>query len=98
MTAGPHHDFNDAVSFMVKCDAQAAIDRYWNAILENGGKPQACGWINDKYGVRWQIVPSGLVDMVTDPDKAKAKAKRVTREMSQVKFDIAKLEAAFGGR
>jgi predicted 3-demethylubiquinone-9 3-methyltransferase (glyoxalase superfamily) len=97
MTAGPHHDFNDAISLMVRCDTQAELDRYWDAILENGGKPQACGWINDKYGVRWQIVPSGLVDMVTDPDKTKAK--RVTKEMmSQIKFDFAKLEAAFEGR
>jgi predicted 3-demethylubiquinone-9 3-methyltransferase (glyoxalase superfamily) len=97
MTAGPHHDFNDAISFMVRCDSQEELDRYWDAILENGGKPQACGWINDKYGVRWQIAPAELVDMVTHPDKAKAQ--RAAKEMmSQVKFDFAKLEAAFEGR
>ena len=95
--AGPHHEFNDAVSFMINCDSQAEIDRYWNAILENGGRPQACGWIIDKYGVRWQIVPSSLNAMVADPDRSKAK--RVTEEfLTQVKFDIAKLEAAFEGR
>ena len=97
ITAGPHHDFNDAVSFMVKCDTQAEIDRYWTAILENGGRPQACGWIIDKYGVRWQIVPSGLADMVADRDRTKAK--RLTQEvLAQVKFDIGKLEGAFEGR
>jgi predicted 3-demethylubiquinone-9 3-methyltransferase (glyoxalase superfamily) len=96
MSAGEHHPFNDAVSFMVNCGSQAEIDRYWNAILDHGGKPQACGWINDKYGVRWQIVPTVLGEMMGDPDKKKAK--RVAEEMmSQIKFDIARLEAAFNG-
>lgn len=94
--AGPHHDFNDAVSFMVKCDSQAELDRYWNALLDNGGKPQACGWIIDRFGVRWQIVPVVLGKMMTDPDRKKAG--RVAAEMlKQVKFDIAKLECAFRG-
>jgi predicted 3-demethylubiquinone-9 3-methyltransferase (glyoxalase superfamily) len=97
MTAGPHHEFNDAVSFLVNCDTQAELDRYWSAIEKNGGKPQACGWIIDKYGLRWQIVPKALGDMMTAKDKVKAK--RVADEMlRQVKFDIAKLEAAFNGR
>ena len=97
MSAGPHHEFNDAVSFTVSCDSQAELDRYWNAIENNGGKPQACGWIRDKYGVRWQIVPAVLGEMMTSKDEAKAK--RVAEEMlRQVKLDIAKLEAAFDGR
>lgn len=97
ISAGPHDSFNDAVSFLVNCDSQAEIDRYWNALLDSGGKPQACGWIIDKYGLRWQIVPTALGEMITDPDKAKAK--RVAEEMlKQVKFDVAKLEAAFRGR
>lgn len=97
ISAGRHDSFNDAVSFLVNCTSQAEIDRYWNALLENGGKPQACGWIIDKYGVRWQIVPTALGKMTTDPDKTKAK--RAAEEMlKQVKFDIAKLEAAFNGR
>ena len=97
MSAGPHHDFNDAVSFTVNCDSQAELDRYWNAIERNGGKPQACGWIMDKYGLRWQIVPTVLGEMMTAKDKTKAK--RAAEEMlRQVKLDIAKLEAAFDGR
>jgi predicted 3-demethylubiquinone-9 3-methyltransferase (glyoxalase superfamily) len=97
ISAGPHHSFNDAVSFLVNCDSQAELDRYWNALLQNGGKPQACGWIIDKYGLRWQIVPTVLGEMMTDKDPAKAK--RAAEEMlRQVKFDIAKLEAAFNGR
>ena len=94
ISAGPHHAFNDAVSFMVNCDSQAELDRYWNAILEHGGKPQACGWIIDRYGVRWQVVPTVLGEMMADGDRARAK--RVTEEMlRQVKLDVAKLQAAF---
>src|SRR5262245_29331171 len=54
MSAGEHDKFNDALSFTVKCDTQAELDRYWNAILEHGGRPTACGWIIDRYGLRWQ--------------------------------------------
>lgn len=97
MNAGPHHEFNDAISFMVNCTSQAETDRYWDAILKNGGKEQACGWIIDKWGVRWQIVPTALMEMMSSPDKAKSR--RVAEEMmKQIKFDIAKLEAAFQGR
>ncbi len=97
MSAGPHHEFNDAISFMVNCTSQAEIDRYWNAILEGGGKEQACGWITDKWGVRWQITPTALNEMMSSPDRTKAK--RVAEEMmKQVKFDIAKLKTAFEGR
>lgn len=96
MSAGPRPDFNDAVSLMVLCGSQAELDRYWNALLDNGGKPQACGWIVDKYGVRWQITPTVLLEMIADPDKAKAR--RAAEEMMrQVKLDIARLEAAFRG-
>ena len=97
ISAGPHDSFNDAISLLVNCDSQAEIDRYWDALLKNGGKPQACGWIIDKYGLRWQIVPTALGEMIGNPDKAKAG--RVAKEMlKQVKFDLAKLEAAFRGR
>lgn len=96
ISAGPHHEFNDAVSFMVRCDTQAELDRYWNAILEQGGTPTACGWINDRYGVRWQIVPTELDRLVTDPDPEKAR--RATEEMlRQVKLDIGKIKAAHAG-
>ena len=96
MSAGPHHPFNDAVSFLVPCDSQEEIDRYWNAIEKQGGKPQACGWIQDRYGVRWQIVPAKFGDMMASKDQAAAQ--RFAKEMmSQIKFDIAKLEAAFAG-
>ena len=94
MTAGTHHDFNDAISIVVLCDDQAELDRYWNALLEGGGKPQACGWLIDRYGLRWQIVPAGLDEMMTDRDPARTK--RVADALlKMVKLDIATLEQAY---
>ncbi|HEY5935615.1 MAG TPA: VOC family protein [Kofleriaceae bacterium] len=97
ISAGPHDSFNDAISFLVHCASQDEVDRYWNAILEHGGKPQACGWIIDRYGVRWQISPIALHEMLTDADPTKAK-RAATEMLKQVKFDIARLQAAFEGR
>jgi len=96
MTAGPHHEFNDAISMVVACDDQAELDRYWNALLAGGGKPQACGWLIDKYGLRWQIVPAKFDEMMRDTDPVRSK--RVTDAMlKMVKFDIAALEKAYLG-
>jgi predicted 3-demethylubiquinone-9 3-methyltransferase (glyoxalase superfamily) len=94
MTAGPHHEFNDAISIVVLCDDQAELDRYWNALIDGGGQEQACGWLTDKYGLRWQIVPRVLDEMMGDKDPARSK--RVTDAMLQmIKLDIAKLEQAY---
>lgn len=96
MTAGPHHDFNDAISMMVLCDDQAELDRYWNALIEGGGKPVACGWLNDRFGVRWQICPAKMDEWMSDTDPARSK--RVTDAMMKmVKLDIATLEKAYEG-
>ena len=93
MTAGPHHEFNDAVSITVLCEDQAELDRYWNALLEGGGKAQACGWLIDRFGLRWQIVPALLDEWVRDKDLARSK--RVTDALLRmVKLDIAALEKA----
>ena len=95
MTAGPHHDFNDAISLVVQCEDQTELDKYWNALLKGGGKEQACGWLTDKFGLRWQIVPARLMTMMADRDPARSK--RVTDAMLQmVKLDIAALEKAYG--
>src|SRR5207253_4341530 len=94
MSAGPHHDFNDAISMMVLCDDQAEVDRYWNALLQGGGKPQACGWLIDRFGVRWQIVPAVLEKMMRDADPARAK-KASDAMLTMVKLDIAALEKAY---
>ena len=94
MTAGPHHEFNDAISIVVLCDDQAELDRYWNALLEGGGKPQACGWLIDRFGLRWQIVPAVLDEMMREGDAARSK--RVADAMlKMVKLDIAALEKAY---
>jgi predicted 3-demethylubiquinone-9 3-methyltransferase (glyoxalase superfamily) len=96
MSAGPHHDFNDSISLVVSCDDQAELDRYWSALLESGGKAQACGWLIDRFGVRWQIVPGVFDEMMRDRDVARAK--RVTDAMlKMVKLDIATLERAYRG-
>ena len=94
MTAGPHHDFNDAISIVVECASQAELDRYWNALLKGGGKPQACGWLIDKFGVRWQIVPAMLDGMMRGPDRRRAK-KVAAAMLVMVKLDIAALENAY---
>jgi predicted 3-demethylubiquinone-9 3-methyltransferase (glyoxalase superfamily) len=93
MSAGPHHDFNDAISLVIECDNQAELDRYWNALIEAGGKAQACGWLIDRYGVRWQIVPAMLEDLMSDMNSARAK-KVADAMLKMVKLDIAALEQA----
>ena len=96
MSAGPLDPFNHAVSFVVSCDDQAEVDRYWNALLANGGAPEQCGWLKDRYGLSWQIVPKVMFEMMADPDRAKSK-RASDAMMTMVKFDIAKLEAAYRG-
>lgn len=96
MSAGPHHEFNDAISLVVICDDQQELDRYWDALLEGGGQPQACGWLIDRFGVRWQVVPSVMDEMMRDRDVERAR--RVTDAMlKMVKLDIAALERAWRG-
>jgi predicted 3-demethylubiquinone-9 3-methyltransferase (glyoxalase superfamily) len=96
MTAGRHDPFNDAMSIMVLCDDQKELDRYWYALLEGGGKEVACGWLHDRFGVRWQIVPAAWDDMMSDPDEA-AGRRMAEAMMKMVKLDIAALEAARRG-
>jgi predicted 3-demethylubiquinone-9 3-methyltransferase (glyoxalase superfamily) len=92
ITAGPHHEFNDAISIVVTCDDQTELDRYWNALLQ-GGTAQACGWLIDRFGLRWQIVPAALDALMRDSDPARAK--RVAEALlKMVKLDIAALQQA----
>jgi predicted 3-demethylubiquinone-9 3-methyltransferase (glyoxalase superfamily) len=97
ITAGPLDPFNHAVSFVVDCQDQAEIDRYWDAILEDGGQVEQCGWIKDRFGLCWQIVPSLLGELMTHPDRARA-ARAAEAMMGMVKLDVAALKAAFDGR
>ena len=96
MSAGPLDPFNHAVSFVVNCSDQREIDRYWAALLD-GGSAEQCGWLKDRFGVSWQIVPTVLTDMMADPDPAKGK-RAADAMMKMVKIDIAGLQAAYAGK
>ncbi|WP_104668616.1 VOC family protein [Ensifer adhaerens] len=97
LEAGPLDPFNHAFSIMIQCDSQEEIDRLWSAILDNGGEPEQCGWIRDRWGLCWQIAPRVLGDMVAHSDRARAK--RATEAMlGMIKLDIAELERAFHGQ
>ncbi|HET9235575.1 MAG TPA: VOC family protein [Candidatus Eisenbacteria bacterium] len=96
MSAGPLDPFNHAISFVVNCADQAELDHYWDA-LSTGGTIEQCGWLQDRYGVSWQIVPERLGELMTDPDRNRAK--RVMEAVMQMKkLDIAALEKAAAGR
>jgi predicted 3-demethylubiquinone-9 3-methyltransferase (glyoxalase superfamily) len=95
LNGGPEFTFNEAISFQVFCDDQDEVDYYWSRLSE-GGQEGPCGWLKDKYGVSWQVIPKVLIDMVNDPDAEKAK--RATEAMLQMgKLDIAVLEKAYAG-
>jgi predicted 3-demethylubiquinone-9 3-methyltransferase (glyoxalase superfamily) len=95
LNGGPEFNFSPAVSFLVDCESQAEVDFYWEQ-LSAGGVEEQCGWLRDKYGVSWQIVPSVLFELMNDPDPEKAQ--RVTHAMLQmVKLDIAGLKRAHAG-
>jgi len=94
LNGGPHFKFTEAVSFQVHCDDQDEVDYFWEKLTE-GGKEVACGWLKDKYGLSWQIVPKALLEMLSDEP---AKAKRVTKAFMQMKkFDIAAMRRAYEG-
>ena len=96
ISAGPHHEFNDAISLVVLCADQAELDRSWDALLRDGGRPQACGWLIDRYGVRWQIVPAMLDEMMQREDQAASK-RLSDALLKMVKLHIAALERAYRG-
>ena len=93
LNGGPVYKFTEAISFMVHCDDQQEIDKLWEK-LTSGGQEIQCGWLKDKYGLCWQIVPTRFFEMIQDPDPARTG--RVMQAMFQMKkFDIAALEAAY---
>lgn len=95
--AGPLFKFTEAVSFFVSCDTQEEIDHYWEKLTADGGQESMCGWLKDKFGLSWQIVPSGLDKMFGDKDRKKAS--RAMQAMLQMKkFNIAELQNAFDGK
>lgn len=96
LNGGPHYRFTPAISLFVRCETQEEVDRYWDALLAGGGKPTACGWLEDRFGLSWQIIPSALLELMSDPDPARAA--RATRAMlTMQKIDIAALRRAADG-
>jgi predicted 3-demethylubiquinone-9 3-methyltransferase (glyoxalase superfamily) len=93
---GPGHPFSDAMSLSVMVDTQEELDAAWNRLLEDGGTPVACGWLADKFGVSWQIVPTVLPELLADPDPARA-GRAMKAMLGMVKLDIAELKAAADG-
>lgn len=93
LNAGPGHPHSDAFSLFVHCADQAEVDRYWNALVADGGQESRCGWLIDRFGVSWQIIPEALGRYLADPDREKAQ--RVLQAMLQMaKIDVAALDAA----
>jgi len=95
LNGGPLYSFTPAVSFVVMCDSQTEIDDYW-AKLTDGGVEVQCGWLTDRFGLSWQIVPEVLAGMLNSPDKAAAKRANAAM-LAMIKLDIAKLQAAYDG-
>ncbi len=91
--AGTPH--SNAASIAVECETQADVDRLWDALLADGGKPVACGWLNDRWGVPWQVVPAVMTRLLADPDPARA-GRAMAAMMTMVKLDAAAIAAAAG--
>jgi predicted 3-demethylubiquinone-9 3-methyltransferase (glyoxalase superfamily) len=96
INGGPEFTFDEAISFLIECADQAEVDRYWDALLAGGGEPGPCGWLKDRYGVSWQVVPRRLQELVNSDDAPAAE--RAMQAMLQMsKLDVAELEAAYRG-
>jgi len=95
LNGGPQYKFTEAVSFQIPCETQGEVDHYWNG-LTAGGSEQPCGWLKDRFGVSWQVVPNRLIELIKTPDTAKAR--RVMEAMFKMKkIDVAAIEAAANG-
>ncbi|MCM2998312.1 VOC family protein [Paenibacillus cellulositrophicus] len=96
LNGGPHFKFNEAISFIVHCDDQEELDYYWDKLSEGGDeKAQVCGWLKDQFGVSWQIIPSHLTEMISDPDPARAGRVMQAILQTKKKIDIKALQQAY---
>ncbi len=96
LNGGPHFKFNEAVSFVIECPDQPEVDRLWDALAADGGEPGPCGWIRDRYGLSWQIVPERLTDLLHDADPDRAR-RAMEAMLKMGKIEISQLEAAADG-
>ena len=94
LNGGPDFEFNEAVSFSVDCEDQAEVDRYWDALLSGGGQASVCGWLKDRFGVSWQVIPRQLPEMLSSADR-EAAGRAMDAMLKMVKIDVAELERAF---
>jgi len=96
LNGGPDFTFNEAISFSIDCEDQAEVDRYWEKLVEGGGEYSVCGWLKDRYGVSWQVIPRKLPELLNGPDpEGAARAMKAMLEMT--KIDVAKIEEAYKG-
>ena len=96
MNGGPHYKLTPAISLFVSCESQEEVDALWDKLLAGGGKPTACGWLEDEFGLSWQVIPDRLMERMSDPDPVKAG--RVAQAlMTMQKIDIAAIERAYAG-
>jgi predicted 3-demethylubiquinone-9 3-methyltransferase (glyoxalase superfamily) len=96
LNGGPQFKFDEAVSFQIYCDTQADIDHYWSKLTAGRGQERPCGWLKDKFGLSWQVVPSRIPQMMSDADKEKS-ARVMNAFMKMKKFDIAAIERVYAG-
>lgn len=96
LNGGPQFKFDEAISFQIFCDSQAEVDRYWQKLGADGGKPGPCGWIKDRFGLSWQVIPNRLFELLKDKDRKKA-GRAMEAMLKMGKLDIAALERAFAG-
>jgi predicted 3-demethylubiquinone-9 3-methyltransferase (glyoxalase superfamily) len=93
LNGGPEHTFTPAISLFVSCESQAEVDALWTNLLAGGGKPGPCGWLTDRYGLSWQVIPEAFVGLMSDPDP-KASGRVVRELMTVQKLDLARLQRA----
>jgi len=96
LNGGPDFKFTEAVSFSIDCDDQAEVDRYWDALLADGGEPSVCGWLHDRFGLSWQVIPRQLPEMLNSKDRDAAR-RAMQAMLKMVKIDVAELERAYAG-
>ena len=96
LNAGPQFKFNEAVSFFIRCETQDEVDYFWHKLTDDGGAEGRCGWLKDKFGLSWQVIPNALGQYLGDPDRAKAD-RAMQAMLKMKKIDIAALEASYVG-
>jgi len=98
LDGGPHFKFNEAVSFQIMCDAQDEVDHYWNKLSQGGDpKAQQCGWLKDKFGLSWQVIPTEMIQMLSDRDKEK-RSRAMEAMLQMKKLDLNELRRAYEGK